>query len=1024
MKKVLALLLCVVMFVTLLPTFAFADLAAPTLTGATASGNGIKVTWNAVSGAAGYRIYRKTGSASWGKLVDVGAVTSYTDTSAAAGTTYTYTVRCLNSSNTVVSGYDSVGVSGAWTKSTAGYIATPTLVCAAASGSGIKVTWKAVSGAAGYRIYRKTGSGSWSNLADVGAVTSYQDNSAASGTKYTYTVRCLNSSGYVNSDYNTTGVTGSWTASSGLATPKLIGAAAEGSGIRVTWNAVSGAAAYRVYRKTGSNGYSKLVDVSGTSYLDNATTSGTTYTYTVRCLNSSGTVVSSYDSTGVSGSWKSGSTGSLTAPVLKSAAYSGNSVVFSWNAVSGASGYRVYRKTGSGSWVALGNVSGTSYTDTAVSSGTKYTYTVRCLNSSNAVVSGYDATGKSITFYGVPKLVSANSTGSGIQIKWNAVSGASRYLIYRKTTGSFARLATCTTTSYTDTTANANTNYTYTVRVISSDEKTLLSDYDHTGVSASFAGKAQISSLENKNAGVLISWKSVTGVTTFQVQRKSGTGKFLKVANVSGTSYTDTTAVSGTTYTYRIIGIVSASDPTVIGTYDTAGKSITRFATPTLVEAVREGTGIRVTWEAVEGLSTYRVYRKVGSGTYKAQADVSATTYLDTTVASGVEATYTVRGMKDGVVVTSFNSTGVTAKSATFYDQPLLTGCKSDEGGIRISWQKVDGVSKYQIFRHDTSGTSWNKQIITAGGSDADTGEYLDTGVKVGGKYSYTVACVDSANEVASEKNEVGLSATYYVVPSMLKAVNDKTGVKVTWNAADGVGEYNVYRKTGSGGWTRIATAVSGTSYTDTNVKSTAHYSYAVASVVGGTEVSGYAKSAPASTTYYAPPVMNSAVNAATGVKITWATVDGISEYDVWRKVGSGSWTKIATDVGGNTYTDTAATAGQTNTYTVRCKKDGNQVSEYNSTKSVVYMAVPGGLTVTPASKSLKVTWSAVSGAAKYEISYKTSTASSWTTVTGSGTSYTITGLTSGVTYNVRIASVSSEGVKSAVSGTVNGTAK
>lgn len=252
-KRALALLLCIVMFVTLLPSFAFAAPATPKLVSAEASGNGIKVTWNAVSGAVSYRVYRKTGSTGWAGIGNATA-TSYQDNTAAKNTTYTYTVRALDSGGNL-SDFDKNGVSGAWNEGTAGYIATPKLVSAKAEGSAIRVKWNKVSGAAGYRIFRKTGSGGWAGLVSVGNVDNYLDTSAQKNTTYTYTVRCLNSSNSVISNFDTNGVSASWAPATGLATPKLINATPEGSGIRVNWNAVSGAASYRVYRKTASTNW-------------------------------------------------------------------------------------------------------------------------------------------------------------------------------------------------------------------------------------------------------------------------------------------------------------------------------------------------------------------------------------------------------------------------------------------------------------------------------------------------------------------------------------------------------------------------------------------------------------------------------------------------------------------------------------------------------------------------------------------------------------------------------------------------
>ena len=56
-------------------------------------------------------------------------------------------------------------------------------------------------------------------------------------------------------------------------------------------------------------------------------------------------------------------------------------IVVNWTYAARADHYRIARKTGSGTWVLQdGNVSGTTYEDTSVTSGTKYQYLVNAEN--------------------------------------------------------------------------------------------------------------------------------------------------------------------------------------------------------------------------------------------------------------------------------------------------------------------------------------------------------------------------------------------------------------------------------------------------------------------------------------------------------------------------------------------------------------------------------------------------------------------------------------------------------------------
>lgn len=1009
--KLIALMLCLMLTATMLPAIASADLATPVLTGATASGSGITVNWNAVSGAEAYRVFRKQSGSGWSGLGNTSS-TSYMDKTAKAGVTYTYTVRCVVGGQ-MASGYDNIGVSAAWSESTAGYTSTPALVSATGESNGIRFKWKKVSGATGYRVFRKPEGGKWSGIATTGDTDNYLDTGAAAGTKFIYTVRSMKD-GKIVSDYDHKGVSGSWNASSDLATPKLVSATAEGSGIRVTWQSVSGAYAYRLYRRIGSAKWERLADVKGTSYLDNATKENTKYTYTVRCINTNGQNVSGFDRTGVTASWNSGASGDYSTPVLRKISYSGNTVNITWDAVPGAPAYRVFRKTGNGKWQGLANTSTNSYTDSSVVSGNKYTYTARVVDAKGKMASGYDSTGISINFYAVPALVSANSGADGIVLTWKAAAGAPRYLIYRKSGGgSYIRIANTSETSYTDTSIVMGVTYNYTVRVVSNDLKELLGDYDHKGINAWFVGKAEVSSATAETNGVLVKWGKLSGATSYVLQRRFGAGGWTNLLTTADTSYTDPNVVNGITYTYRVRALDSSAK--YIGTYDENGKSVTYYATPTLISCVRTDGGLQTTWEAVEGVSNYAVFRKIGSGTWMNIGYTSSTYFTDYTVPSGTLCYYTVRcADAAGGMISSYNKSGIGETS--YMDTPVLQYAGNGDGYVTIEWQSVDKANNYKVYRRTGARSSW-LQI----GTTSD--EYFDDfNVVNGGTYYYTVSTCDAAGNDMSLYDNTGLNVTYYAVPVLKGAENVASGAQVSWYAVDGVNNYRIYRKTGNSGWAAFDTAT-GTSYVDTTVVSNANYWYSVSCIVNGTEVSARDYSG-VSTTFYETPVMGSITNQAGKIQITWNPVDGIGSYRVYRKVNSGSWTDVAT-VNGLSYTDSNVSTGNKYTYTARCMSGGSVVSGYESTVSTRYLAVP---TVTAASKKVgevTLNWTKISGASKYKI-YRKTAATNWTEIatTGDTASFTDSGLKSGGMFTYAVSAIDNDGSASARSSAVNCTVK
>ena len=364
-----------------------------------------------------------------------------------------------------------------------------------------------------------------------------------------------------------------------LSTPVLESITTEGGTVTLKWGAVGGAAKYRVYRKTSGSGWSHIADVAGTSYTDKTVAFGTAYTYTVRCLSSDGkNLISSYDTNGKTIT----ASRPLATPTLISATSSKGTVTLKWGAVSGASKYRVYRKTSGTGWKHIADVSGTSYTDKSVSYGTRYTYTVRCLSSDGkTLISSYDTTGKTARAgwpVATPVLSSVTSSKGTVTLKWGAVSGAAKYRVYRKTGGSgWKYIADVTGTSYTDKAVAYGTVYTYTVRCLSSDGKTLISSYDATGktIRASWPVATPIlSSATSSKRTVTLKWSKVSGAAKYRVYRKTGGSGWEYIADVTGTSYTDKAVAYGTAYTYTV-RCLSSDGKTLISSYDATGKTVT-----------------------------------------------------------------------------------------------------------------------------------------------------------------------------------------------------------------------------------------------------------------------------------------------------------------------------------------------------------------------------------------------------------------------------------------------------------------
>ncbi len=261
------------------------SLATPKISKAESVYGGVKLTWSKVKGAEKYRVYYK-GSKGWTRMVDTTS-TSYIDKDVSSGKNYTYTVRCINSSATkFTSGYNGKGKS-------IKYVAAPEISKVESVNGGVKISWNKSNGAEKYRVYYK-GSKGWTRLADTTS-TAYTDKAVSSGKNYTYTVRCISA----DAKRFTSGYNGKGKSIKYVAAPKISKTEATYNSVKISWNKSNGAEKYRVYYK-GRKGWTRMVDTTSTSYIDKDVSSGKTYIYTVRCINSSATkFTSGYDSKGV-----------------------------------------------------------------------------------------------------------------------------------------------------------------------------------------------------------------------------------------------------------------------------------------------------------------------------------------------------------------------------------------------------------------------------------------------------------------------------------------------------------------------------------------------------------------------------------------------------------------------------------------------------------------------------------------------------------------------------------------------------
>ena len=254
--------------------------------------------------------------------------------------------------------------------------------------------------------------------------------------------------------------------------------------------------------------------------------------------------------------------------------------------------------------------------------------------------------------------------------------------------------------------------------------------------------------------------------------------------------------------------------------------------------------------------------------------------------------------------------------------------------------------------------------------------------------------------------------------PTNLVATPGNAQVSLSWNASSGATSYNVKRSTTSGGpYTTIATGVTATNFTNTQLTNGTTFFYVVSAVnaAGESGNSNQASATPLGT----PPPAPTGLTATAGnaqVSLTWNASSGASSYNVKRSTTSGGpFTTIATGVTSTSFTNTGLTNGTTFFFVVSAVNSAGESGNSNQASATPQLAVPPaptGLTATAGNAQVSLTWNASSGATSYNVKRSTTSGGPFTTIaTGvTSTSFTNTGLTNGTTFFFVVSAVNSAG--------------
>ncbi len=266
--------------------------------------------------------------------------------------------------------------------------------------------------------------------------------------------------------------------------------------------------------------------------------------------------------------------------------------------------------------------------------------------------------------------------------------------------------------------------------------------------------------------------------------------------------------------------------------------------------------------------------------------------------------------------------------------KPYLKGISSS-GQNNLYWDPIENATKYIIYRNEV-GCDFGYTKI----AEVTNSCYADTDIYPGVVYYYRIQAATHISACTSEvSNCISLIAEYEEgicpapgPPTLLQAEGLCDGIKLTWKpwqCGNSI-SYNIYRREGSclGTYTKIAGPITGTTYNDTNVAIGRDYSYKIKATCDPEgEIESPFSNCLTARKLTSPGVPNAPTieDVCNGLKVSWTEVEGAKSYNILRRdggCGSDGWVQIASQITGNSYTDTNVQPGGTYGYSIEAVND------------------------------------------------------------------------------------------------------
>lgn len=500
---------------------------------------------------------------------------------------------------------------------------------------------------------------------------------------------------------------------------------------------------------------------------------------------------------------------------------------------------------------------------------------------------------------------------------------------------------------------------------------------------------------------------SISGIAGYNIY--SSTFSLLDTTSGTGVNWTNSGLTAGSTHAYYVKARDNAGN--LSSSYSNLETTYTLTLAPTLSAGTTTGTSIVVSRNSVSGAASYTLYWRVSGGSWAVATTSMGTSYTKTSLSSDTEYQFYAKAANlDGYFSANSSTLTHSTLDTTLPTAPgTPTFSNTTTSGYTVSWTAstdTSGILRYEVSRDLGTAFSVGNSLSYAASDGA------------GDTDSWRVRAVDNAGNTGPYSGTASW-ATKTIAPTLTFSSDTSTTQTLTRNSVTGGSSYRLYWKV-SGGSYALATSSMGTSYTKTGLLPLTSYSYYVVSR------NAYGQDSAASNIItnttdglLTPTGLFEVTDSNTSITLGWDTVEGATGYTILR---DGS---VQTTSTGTTKEVTGLACDTSYGFQVKAtsaQDDSSYSGVVNMSTNIETVSTPTSLAETSDTEtSISMSWGAsTSGCGGTITAYYVSIDGGGDINTGSNLTYTASGLTVGTSYGFRVRALSSYGIYSSYTSTVN----